>query len=177
MLDPGDLCGHSGQKTRARPEPARTGRGPSPERYRRSLRPRLTARVTATAAANGKRERSAAPRGTCTLHGNLGYVRPESRQSRIEAGPPRLLPIMLPSRWTTPVQCGQLWNVGPAHGPRRTVLDEVPTPTDQMVSGPSRGFGLAFLAGAPAPDPGPRELRPLCNHPARASAPPFADPA
>jgi len=31
-LDPGDLCGHSGQKPRARPEPVRTGRGPSPAR-------------------------------------------------------------------------------------------------------------------------------------------------
>ncbi len=30
-LDPG-ACGHSGQKPRARPEPARTGRGPSPAR-------------------------------------------------------------------------------------------------------------------------------------------------
>src|ERR1039458_2685567 len=29
-LDTGGLCGHSGQKPRARPEPARTGRGPSP---------------------------------------------------------------------------------------------------------------------------------------------------
>jgi len=29
-LDPGDHFGHSGQKPRARPEPARTGRGPSP---------------------------------------------------------------------------------------------------------------------------------------------------
>src|SRR5690348_330319 len=25
---------------------------------------------------------------------------------------------------------GRLWNVGPAHGPQRTVLDDVPTPTD-----------------------------------------------
>jgi hypothetical protein len=28
---------------------------------------------------------------------------------------------------------GQLWNVGPAHGPRRTALDDLPTPTDQML--------------------------------------------
>ena len=28
-----------------------------------------------------------------------------------------------------------------------------------------------------APDPSPEELRPLCYHPARASAPPFADPS
>jgi hypothetical protein len=42
-LDPGDLCGHSGQKTRARPEPARTGRGPSPASCKvRSRRPRHT---------------------------------------------------------------------------------------------------------------------------------------
>ncbi len=31
-----DHCGHSGQKPRARPEPARTGRGPSPARCGRS---------------------------------------------------------------------------------------------------------------------------------------------
>ena len=37
-------------------------------------------------------------------------------------------------------------------------------------------FDLPFLAGAPVPDPGPIGLRPLCYHPARASAPPFADP-
>ena len=37
-------------------------------------------------------------------------------------------------------------------------------------------FGLPFLAGAPAPDPGPMGLRPLCYHPARASAPPLGWP-
>src|SRR5580704_9063206 len=37
-------------------------------------------------------------------------VRPESGRSRISAVPP----CLLPSRWTTPVPCGQLWNVGPA---------------------------------------------------------------
>ena len=47
-----------------------------------------------------------------------------------------LLPILLPSRRTTPVPGGQLWNVGPAHGPHRTVLDDVPTPTDKKVSWP-----------------------------------------
>jgi hypothetical protein len=31
-LTPECLCGHSGQRPRARPEPARTGRGPSPAR-------------------------------------------------------------------------------------------------------------------------------------------------
>ena len=49
------------------------------------------------------------------------------------AAPPQLLPILLPSRRTTPVLCGRLWNVVPAHGPPRTVLDELPTPTDQKV--------------------------------------------
>jgi hypothetical protein len=42
-------------------------------------RPRLTATVTATAAADGKRQRSAAPWDTRTLHGDLEYVRPEKR--------------------------------------------------------------------------------------------------
>jgi hypothetical protein len=45
----------------------------------------------------------------------------------------RLLPALLPSRWTTPVPYGQLWNVGPAQGPHRAVLDDVPTPRDQML--------------------------------------------
>ena len=34
-----------------------------------------------------------------------------------------------------------------------------------------------FLAGAPAPDPGPRELRPLCYHPARAQRAALRGPA
>jgi hypothetical protein len=42
--------------------------------------PWLTATVTATAAANGKRQRSAAPRDTRTLPGHWGYVRPEKRK-------------------------------------------------------------------------------------------------
>jgi len=37
-LDPGDLCGHSGQRPRVRREPARTGRGPSPAPCGRSRR-------------------------------------------------------------------------------------------------------------------------------------------
>jgi len=37
-----------------------------------------------------------------------------SGRSRISAVRPRL-PILLPSRWTTPVPSRQLWNVGPAH--------------------------------------------------------------
>src|SRR5215472_18520116 len=39
--------------------------------------------------------------------------------------------MLLPSRWTRRVPCGRLWNLRPAHGPQRTVLDDVPTPTDQ----------------------------------------------
>src|SRR2546423_10178093 len=58
-------------------------------------------------------------------------------RSRISAVQPRLLPILLPSRWTTPVPGGQLWNVGPAHGQQQTVLDGLPKPTDQKVGGSS----------------------------------------
>ena len=84
-LDTGDLYEHSGQKTRARPEPAWTGRGPSPsgcgavtravpgardscshealdDGTNRRSRRCLTATVTATAPANDKRQRSAAPK-------------------------------------------------------------------------------------------------------------------
>src|SRR6185312_5565597 len=34
-----------------------------------------------------------------------------------------------PSRWTTPVQSEQLWNVGPAHRRHQTALDDLPKPT------------------------------------------------
>ena len=54
-------------------------------------------------------------------------------RSRISSVRPRLLPILLPSRWTATVLCGQPWNVGPAHDRQRTILDDVPTPTDQEV--------------------------------------------
>ena len=37
--------------------------------------------------------------------------------SRIKAVPPQMLPILLPSRWTTLVPSGRLWNVGPACRP------------------------------------------------------------
>src|SRR6476659_10326510 len=49
------------------------------------------------------------------------------------ATPMRLLPILLPNRWTTPGTCGQLWNSGSAYGQRRTILGAVPTPTDKML--------------------------------------------
>jgi len=79
-LDPGDLCGHSGQKTRARREPARTGRGPSPARcgsacYRTACA-ELTATVTATAATSGKRQRPVTAHNARTIRANLGYGRP-----------------------------------------------------------------------------------------------------
>ena len=45
-----------------------------------------------------------------------------------------LLPTLLPSRWTRRVPRGQLWNVRPVHGLQRTVLDDVPTPTDLRVA-------------------------------------------
>jgi hypothetical protein len=44
-----------------------------------------------------------------------------------------------------------MWNIGPAHGQRRTVLDEVPTPTDQKV-GSSSPSERAQVRG-PLPDP------------------------
>ncbi len=66
-LDPGDLCGHSGQKPRGRGEPARTGRGPSPalctpspgriQRERAAVVPGLTRRVQAVTRGRGRRVR------------------------------------------------------------------------------------------------------------------------
>src|SRR5215469_7101209 len=38
-----------------------------------------------------------------------------------------------PSQWTIPVARGQVWNVGPAYEPARTVLDDVPSTTGLMV--------------------------------------------
>jgi hypothetical protein len=79
----GCLCGHSGQKTRARREPARTGRGPSPATCGPAcywtVCAELTATVTATAATNGKRQRPATAHNTRTIRGNWGYVRPEKQ--------------------------------------------------------------------------------------------------
>jgi len=44
----------------------------------------MTATVTATAAANGKRQRSAAPKDTRTLRGDLGYARPEKQTVAVQ---------------------------------------------------------------------------------------------
>ena len=50
----------------------------------------------------------------------------------------------------TPVAGGQRWNVGPAHGRRKTVLDDLPQPTDLMVEGgrqEGRARGSAQASG------------------------------
>jgi hypothetical protein len=73
------------------------------------------AALTATAATNGKRQRPATAHNTRTILRNLGYVRPEKQTVGISAVPPRLLPTLLPSRWTAPDARGQLWNIGPAY--------------------------------------------------------------
>ena len=87
-LDQGCLCGHSGQKPRARREPARTGRGPSPARcgspcYRTACA-ELTATVTATAATNGKRQRPATAPYARTPRGDLA-LRPALADGRAAA--------------------------------------------------------------------------------------------
>jgi hypothetical protein len=51
--------------------------------------------------------------------------------------PCRLLRTLLPSRRIGTDRCGQIWNIDPAHDRRRTVLDDVPTPTDQKVVAPA----------------------------------------
>jgi hypothetical protein len=38
---------------------------------------------------------------------------------------------LLPSRQIRTDRCGQIWNIDPAHDRRRTVLDDVPTPTEE----------------------------------------------
>ena len=49
----------------------------------------------------------------------------------------RLLPTMLPSHWTRLDTHGQAWNISPADGHCWTVLDDLPTTTDQKVGGSS----------------------------------------
>ena len=59
----------------------------------------------------------------------------------------RLLPILLPRWRTTADTCRQLWNIGPAHDRRRTVLDDLPTPTNQKVRGSSPSERATVSAG------------------------------
>jgi hypothetical protein len=57
---------------------------------------------------------------------------------------------LLPSGQTTADRCGQMPNIDPAHDRRRTVLDDLLTPTDQQRECPGarptvrarRGVGL-----------------------------------
>ena len=80
---------HPGRPRRDRKtESQRTGQHhghpTAPERYLPSSRVkslcRLTATVTATAAANGKRQRPATAHNSRTIRANCGYVRPEKRK-------------------------------------------------------------------------------------------------
>ena len=48
------------------------------------------------------------------LRQRFGFVNDDAL-STINAIPLRLLPALLPSRWTAPDAGGQLWNIGPAH--------------------------------------------------------------
>ena len=57
---------------------------------------------------------------------------------------------------------GQLWKVGPAHGQRRTVVDDLPTPTDLK--------GAQLQGGAAAPDPAAYGLSPPLFQPLTAYA-------
>jgi hypothetical protein len=81
--------------------------------------------------------------GSTFQAGDLGRrasnVLSQSDERSITATPRtlRLLPLLLPSLRTTPDRYVQLWNVGPAHRQRWTVLDDVPIPTDQKVGGSS----------------------------------------
>jgi hypothetical protein len=63
-------------------------------------------------------------RVTLTISRSASYctIRARADGRRIEAVPPRLMPRLLPSRWTTPVPGGQRRTLGPAHAPPRTVL-------------------------------------------------------
>jgi hypothetical protein len=68
-------------------------------------------------------------------HGPLsGLPRPRAQRFSPYEARNALLPILLPNRQTTTDRQGRSWNIGPAHGPQWTVLDELPTTTDQMVA-------------------------------------------
>jgi hypothetical protein len=45
----------------------------------------------------------------------------------------RLLPTLLPSRWTTPVTRRQAWNIDLERGHEQTALDDLPRTTDLML--------------------------------------------
>jgi hypothetical protein len=122
-LTPGCLCGHSGQKPRAR----RSLPGPD------AGHPLHTAGVSP------------------------GFL--------------RLLPILLPRWRTTADTCRQLWNIGPAHDRRRTVLDDLPTPTDQKVAG-SSAKDMREMSEAPVVKAvTSAEVRRSAQEPARAAYP------
>jgi hypothetical protein len=142
----------------------------------------LTATVTATSAADPPplTHDSIQPRsGLITRTGSPPRLK--RGRSGIEAVPPRLLPILLPSRRTTLVPSGQLWNVGPAHEPQWTAMDDAPIPTDKKVeatlssvaaSCPRQGSRtrrardrLSMAAGA-----GLRRLLPGCQSSSRGGA-------
>jgi len=57
----------------------------------------------------------------------------EAPQHRGQAAA-RLLPILLPRRRTITATCGRPRKIGPAHIPRWTLPDGLPTPTDQETS-------------------------------------------
>jgi hypothetical protein len=64
-----------------------------------------------------------------------------------------------------------MWNIGPAHGQRRTVLDEVPTPTDQKVAG-SSARDMREMSEAPVIKAvTSTEVRRSAQEPARAAYP------
>ena len=53
------------------------------------------------------------------------------RTDRLMAGHRGIAPVAKPL--DDACCCGQPWNIGLAHGPKQTVLDDVPTPTDQVL--------------------------------------------
>ncbi len=130
-------------KSRLIPEPLRTLRsedkgqaGACPDRTRAiPCTVRTVTRTPTESDGSSQRQTSAstAPRTLARRAATGDMSGLKSRRSETAAVSPRLLPILLPRRWTTPVPDGQLWNVGPAHGPQRAVLDDVPTPTDQKL--------------------------------------------
>jgi hypothetical protein len=148
---PWSLYGPSGQKPRARQEPARTGRGPSPARCGSACCRRACARVTATAATNSKHQQSATAHNTRTIRHNPGICPARKTDGR---GSARQAPRLLPSRRTTPVPCGRPRNIGPAHGLKRTVLDNLPAPTDLRVA----VWVAVHLGARPSSQDQPRRL-------------------
>jgi hypothetical protein len=137
----GELQAKPGRPVRARPQGTGTSRRsrPAKEWDSRTTHTPWSRPATALPTAadsnrdsnNSHQQRPATTHNALAIYANWGYVRPEKqtvedqRRSAATVAKTVAKPLNSTRRtWT-------LWNIGPAHRPQRTVLDGLPTPTDQ----------------------------------------------